>query len=237
MLKSWKLDLGDHSLFLNRVAPPIFPAAPLPAPEEPGPVLTPGQRPALEKREAKKSATLLLQATVDDRQLSELNWSDEHGSYRAFSNIDFNYLPALGGIETPEFSHLLMIVVRNDTRTGRAQDDRAPGNESSKNDVRPAIPPAAANFNPARSEYVVVEDETHPSPPIQDLAALDALHVYFDANKQGLAEDYAKREAARIGQEKRTKEPSPRPKDTIINYWIGEGATRTLGKPNRRNQP
>lgn len=237
VLKSWKLDLGDRSLFLNRVAPPILPPAPAPVPQVQVPVLTPEQRQALAKREAKKSVTLFMWATVYDHQISELNWSDEHGSHRAFSNVDFNYISGVGGFETPEASYTLMMIVRNETRAERIQAIRSLTTEHLKTGLQLDAPPPATAFNPTRSTYVVVQDKIQPPPTVGNLAALDALHVYFDANKQTLIEEQAKREAANAELERQLKEHPPKPKDTVINYWIGQGATRTLDKRSMGGRP
>lgn len=223
-LRSWKVDLGNRSLFLNRVVPPILPPVPAPVPREPEPGLPLGQRQSLEKREAKKSVALFLSATVYDRQVSELTWSDEHGSHRVFSNIDFNYLGGMGGFETPDASYTLMMIVGNETRAERIQHIRSLNKEDLNAGLQLDVPPPATDFNPKRSTYMVVQDKTQNPPPVEDLAALDALHVYFDANKQTLMEEHMKQEVANVELQRQWKEHPPKPKDTVIHYWKNEVA-------------
>lgn len=98
------------------------------------------------------------------------------------------------------------------------------------------IPPAES-FSKTRSEYTVADGEESKAPPEEILKALDALHTFFDANRQRLAEDYAKQETARIERERWLKEHPPVPKDTVINYWIGQGATGTLDKGSMGGRP
>lgn len=237
VLKSWKVELSDHSIFLNRVVPPILPRAPEPALKKAEPVMTPEQREILQKRAAKKTVTLFLSATVYDRQISELSWLDEHGLYRAFSNIDFNYVPVIGGFETSEASYTLVTAVRNETRAERMQYLRSLAEKDLPSSLSLAVPPPATDFNPTRSTYMVFQDKTQPPSPVEVLAALDALHVYFDGNKQALIEEHEKRKAANAELQRRLKEHPPKPKNTVINYWIGNGATRTLDKRSIKGRP
>lgn len=236
VLKRWKVELGDHAIFLNRVAPPILPPAPPPVPKQAEPVMTPEQRQMLQKREAKKSVTFFLSATVYDRQISELSWSGEHGSYRAFSNIDFNFFPGIGGFGTSEASYTLMTVVRNETRAERIQYLRSLGEKDLPSSLALAVPPPATDFNPTRSTYVVAQDKNQPPPAAEDLTALDALHVYFDANRQTLIEEHEKREAAHAEQQRQWREHPPTPPDIIVNFWPGKNTIMREGnaKPAKR---
>ena len=82
---------------------------------------------------------------------------------------------------------------------------------------RKELPPAGS-FSGKRSEYLLVNTEKE-TPPPEALAPLDALHTYYDANRELLAEGYARREAERIAQEQWLKEHPQVPKDTVINFW------------------
>ena len=116
------------------------------------------------------------------------------------------------------------MVVGNDTRAKRIQYLRSLNNEDLKAGLQLDVPPPVTNFNPTRSEYVIVEDKAHRPPPVEDLTALDALHVYFDANKQTLIEEQTKREVANAELQRWLKEHPPIPKDTVVNYWKNDVA-------------
>lgn len=66
-------------------------------------------------------------------------------------------------------------------------------------------------------------------PPAEALAALAALRTYYDTNRARLADEFAKRECARIEKEQWLIENPPKPKDTIINYWIGPARVLPAG--------
>lgn len=112
------------------------------------------------------------------------------------------------------------MVVGNQTTEQIEEFNRYGVEQGGPKRIRKEIP-LPESFSKTRSEYVVAEDETHPAPGAEDLNALDALHVYYDANRQRLAEEYAKREAENAARAQWLKEHPPIPKDTIINYWIG----------------
>ncbi len=236
VIEQKRINLGDHSLFMNRVVPPILP--PTPAPASPtSPILTTEQKQAFAEREAKRSVILFLSVTVYDRQITELRWWDESGSHRVFSNIDFNYVAGIGGFETPDTSYTLMMGLGNESRADRIQYNGSLTKDDLKNNLQLDAPPLATDFSATRSEYMVAEDKAHPSPTREDLAALDALHAYFDSNKQRLIDDYAKREAANAARQQYLKDHPPVPQDTVINYWFGQGDTTTLQKPNTGGRP
>jgi hypothetical protein len=90
------------------------------------------------------------------------------------------------------------------------------------------IPPPA-QFSSLRAEYIVIEDEKHVAPADEQLIGLDALHVYYDANKQRLAEEYAQREAAEAERQQWLKDHPPEPKDIVVNYWRKPSERPTAG--------
>lgn len=206
-LKSWKFDLGDRSLFLHRVAPPILPQQSAVPPQAPQPLSKEDARIAL-RREAKKSEILFLSATVHAHRVTEVRWMNGGHEFSAVSNIDFNLLGGSVNFETADTVYSLLLALANDT----AGENGAPTGK-----LKPI--PSLEKLSPNRAQYLIAGDETGAVPQAKDLAALDALHLYFDANRQHLAKEHAKREAARIEQEQRPKEPSPKPKDTVIHYW------------------
>ncbi len=180
------------------------------------PVLALEQRQAFAIREAKKTVTFFLSVTVYDRQVSELRWTDEAGSHCAFSNIDFNYIAGMDGFETPDAIYTLMMGIGNATRAERIEYNRSRSQGDLRKEPQRPVPPLIAEFSVVQSEYIVVEDEA--SPP-DAFAPLDALHIYFDANKSRLMDEYSTREAANAERQRWLKAHPPIPKDIVINYW------------------
>ena len=151
---------------------------------------------------------------------------DGEHQWAAFSNIDFNLFGGSATIATADTVYSLLLAVGN--QTSEVNELVEPGvAEAGKPLPVGKLIPSPDQFSPTRAQYLVVEDEAGAAPQARDLAALDALHVYFDANRQRLATEYASREAARIAQEQRPKAPPPKPKDTVVNFWPGNGTVIT----------
>ena len=91
------------------------------------------------------------------------------------------------------------------------------GNESAEAAAARKELPPAESFSDKRSEYLPVNTEKET--PAEALAPLDALHTYYDANRERLAEESARREAERIAHEQWLKEHPTVPKDTVIKFW------------------
>ena len=232
VLRQWRVSAGDHAVILSRVAPPVLPPAP------PPPVPPTAEEIAITEafeagKPAKKNAALLLSATVYARQVTEVRWFSAQGEYRIFSNIDFNLLAGLGGFETADTSYTLIMGLGNETRAERIQYNRSLTPVELKNNLPLDVPPLPTEFSPLRAEYIVVEDAAHKSPTAEDMTALDALHVHFDANRQRLAENYIQREKATAERQRWLKEHPPVPQDTVIHYWknsLAPSPARTEGQ-------
>ena len=193
---------GDHSVTFQRVAPP--PAAPstptlVPAPR----VLSPDERAAQERREAKLHAVLFFSATVLDHRITELRWSDEGKDYRAFSSIDFRYFSGMGEIETAEAIYTLMLALESGTAEVLAERTREF--------------PQVALLPKDRAAWVPA-DGSGPT-NTTGMTALDAVHPYYDAHREALIQAYGEREAARAEAERQLSEHPPVRKDTVITYW------------------
>ena len=230
VLKSWKADLGDRSIYLNRVAPPVLTAAPVKIPQ--GSPQVPVAVLSKILAAPKKSEVLFLSATVFDHQITEIRWTDREHEGRAFSNIDFNLLGGSATFETADTVYSLLLAVANET-TGATGLARHGAPETGKLPPARKQIPSLETFSPTQAQYLIVEDESGAAPQAKDLAALDALHVYFEANRPRLAGEFAKREAARIEQDQRPKVPPTKQPDTVVNFWPGSGSV-TIDA--RRNQ-
>lgn len=201
VLEKWEANYGDRTITYNRVAPPALQAAaPDPVPTYMAGAATPGPQ-LPEKREV----FLFLSATVYDRRVTELHWRDAQGRHRAWSNIDFNYLRGIGRIEASDVTYSFMFGVGNEIAESVSLES-------------PRLPPPGT-FSATRSEYLIVEDHANSLPSEEALAGLDALHVYFDANKAGLIQGYIQREAERAAREQLEKDDPPTAEDTVVTFW------------------
>lgn len=220
VLERRKINLADRSIILNRVAPPDLP--------EPPPAATPLPTPTAEQVAAyeaelklqKKYELLCISATVYDHQVTVLRWSDENGSYLAYSNIDFMNFEGQGAFETSDTIYeLIMLGVGEDSRDQILAYNRSITPAEAAEGITPMdVPPSVTEFSRTHSEYIVVEDAANPVSNAA-CAAIDAMHIYYDANKEKLIADHAKMLSARLAKEAWDKEHPPIPKDTVVNFW------------------
>jgi hypothetical protein len=228
VLQSKRIDQGGRSLFLNEVAPPLLPPVPatVASAANAGAVeLTPEEV----RTAAKKQELLSLSATVYDRQVTEVHLAAGDRDITIFTNIDFNLLAGQSSFETDDTLYTMLIGLGNETR--EHVEAIVPGATQPgglENTVKTI--PTPDSFSQIRSEYIVAEGAESGQLPDGVLQALDALHSFYDANKQRLADEYARREIERVEQEQWLKEHPPVPKNAVINYWFGKGATTTLDK-------
>jgi hypothetical protein len=184
----------------------------------------------------KKQEVLFLSATVYDRQVTEVRCFAGQREIKIFTNIDFNLLTGQGGFETDDTVYALILGLGNETRGEVDAFNERAAKEGWPQSTLKQIP-MPESFSKTRSEYVVADGDESKAPPEEMLKAFDALHTFYDANQQRLAEDYAKRETARIERERWLKEHPPVPKDTVINYSIGRGAATVLDKRSMGGRP
>ena len=87
--------------------------------------------------------------------------------------------------------------------------------------------PALARFPVGRSSYLLSGD----APADESLAALDALHRYYDAHRLQLTADCDRRAAATLARAQWLREQPPVPQDTVIKFWPKKSRTYpTTGK-------
>ena len=207
VIESVEVKFPDRSIIYQRVAPPSPPPARPAAPVPPAKALSPAERAAAETRASKKFEVLMISATVYDHRMSELRWTVGGHEYRAWNNIDFNHLAALREIETGDSVYYLMMAIGNESAEA----------VEAANEKRKEMPPAE-RFSSKRSEYLLAGSEKE-TPPPEALAPMDALHTYYDANRERLAEESIQRETERTTREQWEKDHPPSPKDTVINFW------------------
>ena len=217
-----RIEVDEQAVVLNRVAPPVLLAEPAtPAPPAAQEIASTDALAAAQP--ARKTSILFLSATVYDRKVTEISFFGSQGRAAIFSNIDFNLLDGFGSFATDDTVYSLMLALSNQTANDAITRNRELAGQGVK--MGAARIPQAGDFSATRSECLVVEDADHPAPTGEELAALHALHVFFDANKQRLAEGYALREAARADEARRAQTPPPVPPDIVIHYWKNDPAT------------
>ena len=218
VLKRWEINRGDHTVIFQRVAPP--PPAPLvaPMPVPKVPELSAQELEALRQRDAKRHEVLFFSATVYDHQITELCWTEGDRKWRAFSNIDFQYLNGMGEIETANAIYTLLPAF--DTGTAEALAERT-------RDF-----PQLALLPTNRSAWLLAESPGQENTP--EMTAWDAIHTYYDAHRQELIQAHAQREAAKAERERQLRENPPAPKKKVISFWKKNSAPST---PRQETQP
>ena len=216
VLKTWKADVGDHSIIYNWVAPPVIPApTPRPAPAP----MSPEMLQWIQARERKNYQCVSIGATVYDRQYTDLHWSENGKSYRAFSNIDFNYFCGVGELETSDTIYSYFMSIGNASSESLTQGNNAMFNGLEQ--ARQQLINLSLSPN-SRSAYIMVEGSVSDTTMT---AALDAMHAYYDANHEKMIQDYQQRMAAYSAQQQWAKDHPPVPKDTVINFWPKKSST------------
>jgi hypothetical protein len=221
-----EVSMGNRTLILNRVAPPVLPVQAKQA------VAASLQRQYSEAEiqalnaevdAPKEHRTVMVNATVFDRNLTELRWSDQGQEFVAYSNVDFNYLQCLTDVETDTAYYLFFIGVGNDTAEAvRARNELA-REKGLKNYTDKSIPQLPA-FTPGRAEYFVLTDDPAIIERDDIFGPIDALHAYYEQNEARLKVEYQRREALTAARERYEAANPETPKDTVINFWPVRGS-------------
>jgi hypothetical protein len=190
ILDQRSVSFGQHTVTLNRVAPPVFPA----------PVATPTPTPP---QLYANYDILLFSATVYDGKLTVLRWSNGGESMMAVSNINFDYVTGLYGfVEGDTFYEIVAFL--DDEFSTDADPETAGWLKQAQNALPPLVP-----------AYVIVSGTA----TADVLQGLDALHVYFGANKNALVQAYSARQAQFAAEQLQLKLHPPVRPNTVINYW------------------
>lgn len=225
VIRQQTVDVGNHRIIFNRVVPPAPRPIPTPAPI-PAAVPEAQNRAATPKRVTRSASAstnsgeedaeprfLFLSATVyDGGQFTELRGSDAAGGWRAWSNVDFLLLAPVTGFGVGATTFTLNMGLGADTSDWLTQAGQYPAGVSSL--------PAGQAF------YYFADGATAAAHP-EAAAALDALHLYADANRPALLQARRQREAGQAVHEAQAEyarqHPTP-PPDTIINFWPKQGS-------------
>ena len=235
VIQSRTVNVGNHTVTFNQVVPPVFPnptPAPSPAPT-PAPSLAYLQW--LQTEDQKANKLIFISATIYDHNVTDVRLSDETGSCRVFSDINFAYLSGVGEFETPDTIYEYMEAWGDDTSDTLRQNLSAWPAAMKANQVtlgwvtlaRQQLPNLALSPG-SQSRYLVAD-----APPSGSdlLSVLNDLHAYYDANYALLIAQYHKRLEAQAAAEAwaATHPPGP-PPPVIINYWPIKSGVYLKGK-------
>jgi hypothetical protein len=190
ILDQRSVSFGQHTVTLNRVTPPVFPA----------PVATP--TPAPPQRYANYDF-LLFSATVYDDKLTVLQWFYGGESMVAVSNLNFDYVAGLYGFVEGDTFYQIIAFLDNESSA-----DADPQMAAWLKEARQALPPLVPG-------YIIVSGTAS----ADVLQGLDALDVYFGANKSALVQAYNRQQAQFAAEALQLKLHPPVRPNTVINYW------------------
>ncbi len=196
-----------YTVTYNRITPPQMSKvlAPVARP------LTVAEQALADSRQAKAHGNLSIGCTVFDHEVTELHWTSGGKRHVAYSNIDFNLVAGLGTFDSANTVYSSILAVGNSTRATQAA----------------AAIPALSEFPSGLSIYLVPADDTFAEADNEALAALDALHAYYDANRAKLQQAYVEREQKRTAAQQWAKDHPPLKKDEVFYLWKKEPATAT----------
>ncbi len=218
-------DFGDHTVTIQEVIPVALP--PRPATKAPP---TEAQKQAfLQSRPARpKIKTVNFSTTVYDHIATVIEWhsKDRTRSFRAWSNIDFNYIRGIHNIQHGD-THLIYFyfgIGNVDTRWMASRFSRFKWVYQ-----KPVIPelPASPETNPT---FVVVKGDPGP----EDLEGLQVLHDLYKAEHPRLkaAAEYQKIQNELHAAELRAN--PPKAPDIIIKHW---SISNQLTVPAQKGEP
>lgn len=206
-----------RAITFNRVVPPLSPTAPVSDTKVAAVSVA---------QESKDHQMFSISATVYDRKITELRWFKDGKSFHAWSNVDFNFIAGMGSFETTDTIYSLVLGLGNEMSPPPSE---ATTQLSASGEVKSL--PAWETFPSGQFGYILIQEGSASVHTAQDVAAMDALHHYYEVNRDKLKQAYAEREAKRIAQEQWQKDHPPVPQDTVTNFWpiksktyLGKGA-------------
>lgn len=200
---------ADHKIIFERIAPPVAAFAKTPS-------VVVATVPQLPRK------VLSLSCTVFNHEFTEVRWRDAAGGeYVIWSSIDFT--PLMGrssaGFEFNGLRYDLFLGL------GDAAADVAAGPLK----VFRALTPAKSEA----SWYAVVKQPESLS--ADAYAGIEALHVYYDANKAALIAEHAQIKAANAARVAFEKAHPPVKQDTLIRFWPIQSVLHGVSAPATSN--
>lgn len=148
----------------------------------------------------KKHRSLALSATVHDKQATHLRWIHNGHPYEAWSNVDFNYLRPVTGIET-KFDSFTIFKGIGDLTTPEEENSLIPNSLPSLSDKGPL--------------YMMVDQHKASK---EATAALDALLDYYADTEAELKVKHQRHEALATARKRFLEANPPKPETLHINF-------------------
>lgn len=226
VLERKEVDLGERRIIMNRVAPPLLAAQPVAeARVEPErPQLSEAEIAEMMRRyEEKEHRTIMLSATVYDRQFTELRWNHEGEQFVAYSSIDFNFMRGVTDFETDGAFYFFFLGIGNEDTETIEERNRLAKEQGWEGYIETHIPQMPA-FTLGRAEYAIVADDPNIIKRDEVFDPIDALHAYFEQNERRLRIEYQRTEALNDARKRYQAANPEEPKDTVINFWPVRGS-------------
>jgi len=221
VLERKEFDRGDRRIIMSRVAPP--PVRTRTSGADSGETVNERISAAefgemLRKYEEKEYRTIMLSATVYDREFTELRWSHGGERYLAYSSIDFNFMRGFTEFETGGAVYSFLLGIGNESTGDIGELNRLalkPGREGL---VERQIPQKPV-FTPGRAEYVVVSDDPAIIERDDVFDPIDALHTNFELNETRLRIRHQRAEALEEARKRYEAANPVEPQDIVINFY------------------
>ncbi len=214
--ESLEVDLGNRKITFNRIEPPVLKLRQIVLDKPPAVAATPVQLTPEEQAEALRweqmdYQTFYPSATAYEGKGSEVFVWTQDGGVRFLSSIDFRYFQPVYGFEGEGvyYSTFFMLELWTEVAVEEAKLED------------PSLAIEYPNF-PQEVDGVSQFEVISPTPGEENekaIAAMEALHSYYDQDRTKLIKEYQDAEAARIVHEQWLKNNPPIPQDTVINYF------------------
>jgi hypothetical protein len=201
-------------LTFQRIEPPEVVAAPVVAPVST--VATP--------ESLLPSKSFAVGARVFEGSLTEVKWTHEGLTYKAWSSLDFRLLQGLGWFPAPRvrWHFIAMMSVERRAQMEAREARRSAAGLSATTVEWPVFPPEVLAAVPTglKAWYVLVESPGTAAQEAAACAGMDALHAHAEANYVALQEQRVVREQKQAADAAwRAAHPEPLVQDTIIQFW------------------
>jgi len=228
VLDSLEVDLGDRSIFYNRIEPPVLKpwVRTKAAPAEPAQTYVPtAEELAEEKRLAALPYEWLnVEAAVYVGRGSEVRMSTKEGDVVALSSVDFRYFDIIFDFKGEGVSYSTFCMQYSWT-----QEELAEWRREDPTATWPVVYQAFPVELGGVSRFEVISAPRGEAGEAA-IEALEALHAYHDANRKALVAAFAEREKARLvyeQEEAMRKANPPPPENTVVNYFLIDSASTT----------
>lgn len=201
VLERREVDMGGRKLISNRVSDPKLPKLKVKtSTAAPADYVIP---PEFLEYAAREHVTLMLSATIYNREVTHLKWRHEEIEYEAWSNIDWNIMRGVNNLKSETKDFMIFQGV---------------GDSYYDENELPALP----EFTPNQAEYFVFADSTS---DIDDAAfeAIDILHSHYEVNEAELKNRYQRYEALSAAKKRHDAAHPKKPKNTVVHFWKSEG--------------